>query len=71
MREVKTELVKKVLQEAKERCGFTLEWPAMPLNLKAPIPQTSTGTCRVGKGLPIAELGVQTGLVASVDIHMS
>lgn len=45
--------------------GLTLELPAMPLNLKAPKPQTSMCTCLVGKGLPMAKLGVHAGLLAS------
>lgn len=46
-------------------CRLTLEVPAMPLNLKAPMPHTSIGSCLVGKGLPRAELGVHTGHLAS------
>ena len=39
----------------------------MPLNLKAPMPQTSMGTCLVGKGLPRAELGVHTPRLPSAQ----
>ena len=33
----------------------------MPLNLKAPMPHTSTGSRFVGKGFPLLRVGVHTG----------
>ena len=55
------------LQEAAK--ALTLEWPAMPLNLKMPIPHTSIGSWQVGKGLLMAELGVHTSLFGTAHTN--
>lgn len=50
---------------------MTFEWPEMPLNLNAPIPQTSIGTLMVPNGFPCTEPGVHTGFASAVICNFS